>query len=640
MPSHGARLHKLLQETCGGTVTREECESLFIHPASRALANRVLESLEAGHLVARAREIGDSGRLGTILDALEQDESESQDSMRLQVRELERRVAVAEERLALVSHRKDRMAHLQTLTSKEQASMASYERTLQQSVISEGEEVASMEQDCLESIAELEAAFQNLSDQLERDATAADGLFLSQLSLEPFLDSNATYADAVRTVVEDAGPEGDSGRPASEDDAPRAARRLAAQELARLQEAFACGERDRTDVAVRLASHRAAYEVAGEQLEAAEARAAARNSGGAGGGAPPGGLAAQGANEEVLRQQKEIADLVRQRERLRTDLEAPLVDELAAAHAPALRGACLALLEAEHARDLARHRAIEAFSVREEARAAVLGAALAAEAADRGAAAAALSVALDELDALGEPEAPGAQRGGNGGGNGAGGGTQGAAIRDAVEDVVPGSDGGGAARAVRIAEEAAAAQRSKCAPPQSPPLRHRRAADAAPRGIFVRRSEALEDLLEEAAGLRARVAAGSARLFCPAVDAGRPLDTPVALRAALDELAAARDELDEKLRRVEQQRQARARAPTLPGTFLIPQAVSILQKGRGSRHCATAAAGSRRTRRRTLPHADLRAPTYPQAPRAPLPELFHDFFLRPEALLAREGAVE
>jgi hypothetical protein len=638
MPSHGARLHKLLQETCGGTVTREECESLFIHPASRALANRVLESLEAGHLVARAREIGDSGRLGTILDALEQDESESQDSMRLQVRELERRVAVAEERLALVSHRKDRMAHLQTLTSKEQASMASYERTLQQSVVSEGEEVASMEQDCLESIAELEAAFQNLSDQLERDATAADGLFLSQLSLEPFLDSNATYADAVRTVVEDAGPEGDAGRPASEDDAPRAARRLAAQELARLQEAFACGERDRTDVAARLASHRAAHEVAGEQLEVAEARAAARNSGGAGGGALPGGLAAQGANEEVLRQQKEIADLVRQRGRLRADLEAPLVDELAAAHAPALRGACLALLEAEHARDLARHRAIEALSVREEARAAVLGAALAAEAADRGAAAAALSVALDELDALGEPDAPGAARGGTGGGNGAGGGAQGAAIRDAVADVVPGSDGGGAARAVRIAEEAAAAQRSKCAP--SPPLRHRRAADAAPRGIFVRRSEALEDLLEEAAGLRARVAAGSARLLCPAVDAGRPLDTPVALRAALDDLAAARDDLDEKLRRVEQQRQARARAPSLPGIFLIPQAVSIVQKGRGSRRCATAAAGSRRPSRRILPHADPRAPAYLQAPRAPLPELFHDFFLRPEALLAREGSLE
>lgn len=163
MASPAAHLHQLVNEASGGALTHEECESLFVHPASRALATRVLEALDSGHLVAGAREIRDGGRdVGTILEGMEQAGSEGAEPLRLQVRDLERQVAAAEARLALVSHRKERMALLQSSTSKEQASMASYERTLQQSVISEAEEVAGAEQDCLSAITELEASFHDL----------------------------------------------------------------------------------------------------------------------------------------------------------------------------------------------------------------------------------------------------------------------------------------------------------------------------------------------------------------------------------------------------------------------------------------------------------------------------------------------
>ena len=163
MASPAAHLHRLVNEASGGALTREECESMFVHPASRALATSVLEALDSGHLVAGAREIRDGGRdVGAILDGLEQVGSEGTEPLRLQVRDLEQRVAAAEARLALVSHRKERMALLQSSTSKEQASVASYERTLQQSVVSEAEEVAGAEQDCLAAITELEASFHDL----------------------------------------------------------------------------------------------------------------------------------------------------------------------------------------------------------------------------------------------------------------------------------------------------------------------------------------------------------------------------------------------------------------------------------------------------------------------------------------------
>ncbi|KAJ1492990.1 hypothetical protein T484DRAFT_1769457, partial [Baffinella frigidus] len=277
-----------------------------------------------------------------------------------------------------------------------------------------------------------------------------------------------------------------------------------------------------------------------------------------------------------------------------------------------VREGCLALLEAEHARDLHRHRKVEALCVSEEARGAVLGAALAAEHADRSAASSALVVALAELETLGIPETaqtppppsasvhPPASAI-----------EEEAALLDAGMAVVGalGTDTEGAG--ARSAGGAGGAGEAGVG------ARVLLAAERARRS----RAEAVEELLEEEAGLRARVNAASARLFCPAstrhhripivtnsspVACPRvilhPLGTPVALKDALGELSEAKTDLDEKLMRIDQLKQTKDVLGELPEA------------------------------KTDLDEKLMRIDQLKQAPRAPLPDLFHDFFLHPDAL--------